>query len=302
MIQETTNEREAFDLTRPAIDVEDLILKCIPGGDSCDPQRVADAIREYAAALAVPLEARSRVASACASAEQALTNRGVFKGAHGLRGLLDAREFWDKQPYGTRLYYGDGGADYLHIGVLRAAVEALDASPAAPAEVQQTNADSVHLALPPAAAVVEFPSRGIRVSVGELRASDGTTYCVNLYRNGDTDPIRAMCVLNTLHKNAAEDEAQEWREWLGAASPQPAPPSTAAVPPESNGLDSSAPPSLQAVDTGGVALPRDPDTWARTQWPERQLHDNGSDTPLLQLVRKVWAAASGVHTSYGGRQ
>jgi hypothetical protein len=69
MTQETTNEREAFDLTRPAIDVEDLILKCIPGGDSCDPQRVADAIREYAAALAVPLEARSRVASACASAE-----------------------------------------------------------------------------------------------------------------------------------------------------------------------------------------------------------------------------------------
>jgi hypothetical protein len=58
--------------------------------------------------------------------EAKLTEAGVFKGAHGLRGLLNARDFWDRQPYGTRLYYGDGGADYLHIGVLRAAVELLD--------------------------------------------------------------------------------------------------------------------------------------------------------------------------------
>jgi hypothetical protein len=37
-----------------------------------------------------------------------------------------------------------------------------------------------------------------------------------------------------------------------AMDPLPVPPSTAAVPPESNGIDPSAPPSLQAVDTGGV--------------------------------------------------
>ena len=29
------------------IDVEKLICKCVPGGDICDPQEVADSIREY---------------------------------------------------------------------------------------------------------------------------------------------------------------------------------------------------------------------------------------------------------------
>lgn len=67
------------------------------------------------------------------TAEQKLTNAGVFKGAHGLRGLAEAQEFWDKQPYGTRLYYGDGAGDYLQRGVLRAAVKALDAAPVAAA-------------------------------------------------------------------------------------------------------------------------------------------------------------------------
>lgn len=57
--------------------------------------------------------------------ESALVKKGVFKGAHGLEGLANAREFWDRQPYGTRLYYGDGISDYLHIGVLRAAISAL---------------------------------------------------------------------------------------------------------------------------------------------------------------------------------
>lgn len=61
------------------------------------------------------------------SAEQKLTEGGVFKGAEGLRGLVEAQEFWDNQPYGTRLYYGDGISDYLHRDVLRAAVKALDA-------------------------------------------------------------------------------------------------------------------------------------------------------------------------------
>ncbi len=46
---------------------------------------------------------------------------GVFKGAAGLAGLLNADEFWEQQPYGTRLYYGVGIADYLHRDVLRAA-------------------------------------------------------------------------------------------------------------------------------------------------------------------------------------
>jgi len=60
------------------------------------------------------------------SIEEKLNEAGVFKGHHGLRGLLEASEFWDDQPYCTRLYYGDGIADYLHRGVLKAACEILD--------------------------------------------------------------------------------------------------------------------------------------------------------------------------------
>ena len=61
------------------------------------------------------------------TAADVLTRRGVFKGAHGLEGLLNAKDFWELQPYGTRLYYGGGIADYLHIDALRAAVRALAA-------------------------------------------------------------------------------------------------------------------------------------------------------------------------------
>lgn len=57
--------------------------------------------------------------------ERKLVRAGVFKGMHGLEGLLNATEFWEKQPYGTRLYYGEGAADYLHRHVLEAAVKIL---------------------------------------------------------------------------------------------------------------------------------------------------------------------------------
>jgi hypothetical protein len=57
--------------------------------------------------------------------EELLTNNGVFKGAHGIEGLLSADAFWEQQPYGTRLYYGDGNADYLHRDVLRSAATLL---------------------------------------------------------------------------------------------------------------------------------------------------------------------------------
>jgi hypothetical protein len=48
-------------------------------------------------------------------------------GHGGLRGLAAADEFWDEQPYSKRLYYGSGGADYLHRDVLQAALRILDA-------------------------------------------------------------------------------------------------------------------------------------------------------------------------------
>jgi hypothetical protein len=62
------------------------------------------------------------------TAAMTLERGGVFKGAHGLEGLANAVEFWEQQPYGTRLYYGDGIADYLHRDVLRAAVDVLRAA------------------------------------------------------------------------------------------------------------------------------------------------------------------------------
>lgn len=64
--------------------------------------------------------------SADRSAERKLVEAGVFKGAHGLRGLLQATEFWSNQPYTTRLYYGNGQFDYLHRDVLHAALQILD--------------------------------------------------------------------------------------------------------------------------------------------------------------------------------
>jgi len=57
--------------------------------------------------------------------QEKLTKQGVFKGAHGVEGLEAADNFWEKQLYGTRLYYGDGLTDYLHRDVLRAAIRAL---------------------------------------------------------------------------------------------------------------------------------------------------------------------------------
>ncbi len=54
-----------------------------------------------------------------------LAKAGVFKGFEGLEGLANAKEFWEQQMYGTRLYYGPGIADYLHHGVLETAIKLL---------------------------------------------------------------------------------------------------------------------------------------------------------------------------------
>jgi hypothetical protein len=58
-----------------------------------------------------------------------LRREGVFKGFAGLEGLAEADAFWEQQTYGTRLYYGDGIADYLHRSVLKAAICALNRPP-----------------------------------------------------------------------------------------------------------------------------------------------------------------------------
>ncbi len=59
------------------------------------------------------------------SVSDILTADGVFLGQHGLEGLANASSFWELQPYGTRLYYGEGIMDYLHRGVLKSAIRLL---------------------------------------------------------------------------------------------------------------------------------------------------------------------------------
>jgi hypothetical protein len=82
-------------------------------------------LRGIRAAIAADRADRPAPAPA-ADVAQVLAGAGVFKGSHGLRGLLDADTFWEQQPYGTRLCYGDGIADYLQRGVLRCAVTLLE--------------------------------------------------------------------------------------------------------------------------------------------------------------------------------
>ncbi len=59
------------------------------------------------------------------NAEDKLAQAGVIKRADGLRQLAECDEFWEQQPYGTRLYPDDSGV-YLHRDVLRAAIKFLD--------------------------------------------------------------------------------------------------------------------------------------------------------------------------------
>lgn len=73
--------------------------------------------------------------------EKELAREGVFKGFNGLEGLAEAQAFWDQQPYGTRLYYGGGGTDYLHRDVLRAAIRALK-SKGTPSDSSRVSSDA----------------------------------------------------------------------------------------------------------------------------------------------------------------
>ncbi len=52
--------------------------------------------------------------------------RDVFKGAECFEQWANNDAFWEKQPYGTRFYFGDGAFDYVNRGVLQAAVKQLN--------------------------------------------------------------------------------------------------------------------------------------------------------------------------------
>lgn len=59
----------------------------------------------------IPQSSAVRFEPVGASAATVLCADGIFKGAHGLEGLLNADAFWEQQPYGTRLHYGEGTQD-----------------------------------------------------------------------------------------------------------------------------------------------------------------------------------------------
>jgi hypothetical protein len=72
------------------------------------------------------VESCLRSAANKATCADTLSAAGVFKGADGLERLAKADGFWEQQPYGTRLYFGDGASDYLHRGVLRTAIKLIE--------------------------------------------------------------------------------------------------------------------------------------------------------------------------------
>jgi hypothetical protein len=61
-----------------ALDVESMLRACVPGGDICDPQRIADAIREWfddhGTQAAAPADARDVLADAPAAKVPSLTD------------------------------------------------------------------------------------------------------------------------------------------------------------------------------------------------------------------------------------
>lgn len=77
------------------------------------------------------LSANGGALAATKSAEQVLADNGVFAGADGLRRFAECDTFWEDQMYGTRFYFSNELAtDYIHRGVLRATVRALESGPA----------------------------------------------------------------------------------------------------------------------------------------------------------------------------
>ena len=50
----------------------------------------------------------------------------VFKGADCFEKWANNNAFWEKQPYGTRFYFGDGAFDYVNREVLGSAVKQLN--------------------------------------------------------------------------------------------------------------------------------------------------------------------------------
>ena len=115
------------------------------------------------------------------TAENVLADEGVFARFSGLRGLADCDAFWAEQPYGTRLYFtfSDGRRDYLHHGVLRAAISGLDRLANVERELAQAEA---------AIRECEMALRGCR------QALDPTKECAICCGHGEPIYEDGMCV------------------------------------------------------------------------------------------------------------
>lgn len=107
----------------PDVDALAAFIRKVDGSHRMGAGVLAERICDWWASDAVAVAPTPKAQE---QAEHKLSAAGVFKGAEGLRGLLDAQDFWDQQPYGTRLYFGEMANEYLHRDVLRAAVALLD--------------------------------------------------------------------------------------------------------------------------------------------------------------------------------
>lgn len=123
---------------------------------------------------------------------------GLFKGADGLQKMADADAFWLTQPYRTRLYFGDGIADYLHRDVLRAAVKGLAGSTASSQVEPCIEEARLDQELPRRLFVVEGGSNGAAPSGCELvldDVDDGNEerdYFLVSVVHGDPDVLKQM--------------------------------------------------------------------------------------------------------------
>lgn len=145
-------------------------------------------------------------------AEHLLDDAGVFWGHEGLRGLAESDEFWNKQTYGTRLYYGDGIADYLHRDVLRAAVRSMDALAARLAEAERDRDSAVALygEAKVRADETERENASLSAQVAALEAQVAGVYEVRKeigYLTYELDQGAAKCTANTLARIGGQLDA-----------------------------------------------------------------------------------------------
>ncbi len=109
---------------------------------------------------------------------------GVFKGSDQLTRLAEFSEFWDRQEYQTRLYFGDGIADYLQRGVLQSALKSF-----AKAIRERDEARSALFALE--ARCGELEAR-LAIVLGVLRRCDHNPlgeFCVCMLRNRNEEAV-----------------------------------------------------------------------------------------------------------------